>query len=527
MRKIPPETMVVAYDLSLPSEIGGTNVLFADGHVKFIKTDQFKKLGIEFKSRQKVKLPDGHEGYEVTFAKNWKPYVSSEGLRIIGQPFYGVRDKFFGAVPHVRIQWSLKNLTSKPIVVEVQYKSMPTKGEGGRTGYSIAYELGPKEEQLIDDITPIASAKHPSILFILSQALYDSEYNVIQSSSHKIVTTEPIKFPSLSKDDIVAKDDQNLNFQIRKARLEYSQSEGNVLEVEIANRTKKPLPLILHAAAGFPQKGAIGRRNDAIFNQTTTTVQSNSTSVIRLPYTVPQSGRDPYLVFTLIEPTEEWFSIDNRLDGKKNVHGSNIAGTLKQSYLNRVYWGWFNLSEAAKKNQVKILPSVPVEERAKLTSQKLSKHFLFRYRPGSYAEKHIDRAINEREEAYKMLSTLLKMELPDIVTIDLYQDMEAKGFGSGTKWTSANTVSDKQIAEVYNDSIQCDPHHELAHLFAYNFGKVPVSGGESFVEPFAVYFETENINHNIAKKSLSRKLNEGGLIVIPNQPEAPNVEFKR
>ena len=511
IREVSPEGMVVAYDLSLPSEAGGTNVLFADGHVEFIKANQLVKLGIKFSPRQNVRLSDGGKAYEVTFAEDWKPYVSAGALKIIGTPFYGVRDNFFAAVPHVRIQWSLKNLTSKPIVVQVQYKSIQTKGRGGTPGHTVAYELAPKQERLIDEFISMASAKIPVIFYIMAGGLLDSEYNLFLSSGHQIVTTEPVEISVLPANNLVVKDEENGNLRVKEVRLEYSQKEGNVLEVEIANQAKKPLPLVLYAAAGFPQKRVAGRENDALFNQITTTVKSNSTSIIRLPYSVPQTEEDPFLVFTVFESAEEWFTVDDELGDKRGLPYTPMALVLKPGYLNPICWGWFNLSEAAEKRQVKLLPFVPVEERAKLTAQRQSEHFLFRYGPGSYAGKHIDTAIKEREESYKKLSTLLKMELPDIVTVDLYPDMEAKGLGSGTTWTPANTVTNKHIAEVYNDSYQCDRYHELSHLFAYQFGHVPVSGGEPFVEPFAAYFEDHNINHDDTRKRLRNKLNEDKL----------------
>ncbi|MHC4456676.1 MAG: M56 family metallopeptidase [Planctomycetota bacterium] len=468
-------------------------------------------ISISFAMNSQAKEVSGVSGpYEITFAEDWKPYISGGKLKIIGEPFYGVCSEFFAATPHVQIQWSVKNLTSKPIVLQVQYKCTRATRRGMKTGNGVAYELGPEEERIIDEIVPMASAKDVEILYIMAEALFDSEYNITLSSRHEIVTTGAFQIPSLPANELIAKDEENANFRVKQVRLEHSQEEGNVLEVELVNQTKQELPVVLYAAAGFPKKGWV-RTRDVSFKETTTRINSNSTSVIRLSYSVPETGREPYLVFTLWKPAERWFTVEDELGDKRGLPYTPMAAVLKQGYLNPICWGWFNLSEAAGK-QLAILPRfVPVEERAKLTAQKRSEHFLFRYRPDSYAERHVDTAIKEREEAYKELSTFLKMELPETVTIDLYPDMEAKGLGSGTTWTPANTVTDKQIAEVYNESYQADAYHELAHIFAYNFGNVSVSGGEPFVEAFAVYFEAHNINHNIARKSLSRKLNEGKL----------------
>jgi hypothetical protein len=150
---------------------------------------------------------------------------------------------------------------------------------------------------------------------------------------------------------------------------------------------------------------------------------------------------------------------------------------------------------------------VPVEERAKLTAEKRSEHFLFRYRPDSYAATNIEQVIKVREKAYAKLKAMLRMDLPVIVTIDLYPDMEAKGVGSGTTWTPANTVNNKHIAEVYSDSGRnVDPCHELAHIFTFHFG----GGGEGLSEPFAAYAETD-FNLPRTTETVRLRLKEGRL----------------
>ena len=153
---------------------------------------------------------------------------------------------------------------------------------------------------------------------------------------------------------------------------------------------------------------------------------------------------------------------------------------------------------------------LPVEERIKLTAQKETKHFLIRYRPGSYAEKNIEKIITEREGAYTKLSSVLKMELPVKVTLDLYPDMEAKGLGSGTTWTAANTRNNRHICELYNNSYQCDPFHELAHIFSYHFPNYGSNKG-GIVEAFAAYFELNNMPVGPTRQSLKKKLSRGEL----------------
>ena len=102
------------------------------------------------------------------------------------------------------------------------------------------------------------------------------------------------------------------------------------------------------------------------------------------------------------------------------------------------------------------------------------------------------------------------MELPETITVDLYPDMQAKGLGSGTYYTAANTVNNKHIAEVYNSSYQCDIYHELAHIFSYHFGDHgPTDLG--LTESFAEYFAHYNMNQDDQQRSVRRQVGDGKL----------------
>ena len=116
-RKDLPKTAAVAYDNKLLPMTDGTNVLFGDGHVDFVKDGRLKALGIE--PGQKITMAKRNKAYEVTLPESWKPYVSAGKLTVVGAPFYGVRSRMFAVEPHVRIRWSWKNLTSEPVVVRV------------------------------------------------------------------------------------------------------------------------------------------------------------------------------------------------------------------------------------------------------------------------------------------------------------------------------------------------------------------------------------------------------------------------
>lgn len=521
-----PKTTLVAYDQSLLQMTDGTNVLFADGHVEFLKHDRLKALGIA--PGQKLKVVRGDKAYAAQLPEQWKPYVSAGKLTVIGSPFYGVRcKKWFAAWPHVRIRWSFKNLTSEPVELNVEYKAIRTTG-GGATGHSMWYRLGPNEHRLIDDIIPVMTAKAPVTLYVMARELRQTRRKVETPSRHRLVTTDPLPPTKLPPNNIVVKDPKAARVVVKGARLAYSQAKGNVLELDVVNRTDKELPLVVYAAAGDTDHGdkALGKFPETgLFVETTETVKPNSESVVRLPYSVPVTGPDPSLVFTLFErePDDKWLPAD-----ALQAHSDLYA----HLHITPVCWGWFNLPQAADQGLAKLPDYVPVGERAKLTAQKRSKHFLFRYRPNSYAERHIDTAIKDREEAYQRLSSVLRMELSEAITIDLYPDMEAKGLGSRTWVTPANTVTNTHIAEVYNQNYQCDRYHELAHIFSYHFPGFGPEGSGTLIQPFAEYFEAGTVRRiDSAREGLKRELAQdtvkplAEVLLLSNSSRAPVAVF--
>jgi prepilin-type processing-associated H-X9-DG protein len=485
-RKDFPKTAAVAYDSKLLPMTDGTNVLFADGHVDFVKDSRLGALGIE--PGQKLTMAKRNRAYEIRLPEPWKPYVSAGELTVVGAPFYGVRSKFFAANPHVRVRWSLKNLTSQPVEVRVEYKSMLTSEIGGRTGSGPPYRLAPNEHRAIDDIMPVVSATEPVNFYVMARQLQHNGQEVDTPRSHRLVTTDPLLPGKLPSSMARSNGSKTAQFAVNESRLRYSASQGNLLELDVSNRTDAELPLLVYAAARDP--GISGA--DSHFVETTQRIAAHGQSVVRLPYSVPTSGPNPLLVFAVFEP----------------LRGSLPAdGQLTQNDVTPLYWGWFDLGQAAERGLAKIPTYVPLEERTKLTAEKRSEHFLFRFRPDSYAQRNIDPAIEQREQAYRRLSKVLDMELPETITVDLYPDMQAKGLGSGTYYTAANTVNNKHIAEVYNSSYQCDIYHELAHIFSYHFG----DHGETapgLTEDVAEYFEHHNMNLDDQRRSVRRQLNE-------------------
>ncbi len=478
------------------------------------------QAGLVAAKEQKTSQPTAHPAatsqesktYEVSIPEQWKPYLSVGKLTVIGKAFYGVRSKFFGLFPVVRIHWSLKNLTSEPMFLNVNYRSPRPNGPGG-SGFGVGYVLKAHEEYSIEDVVPVFSAKIPTALQIRLIKLWLPGKKLNLSSYHLGVMTEPLKVSSEqpSQFDIVSQDDQRV--ELKKVHLMPLEDHRNALEITMVNKTNQTLWANVEVAIGDPVKADNATpgmnplaRSKGSFSSGAVTIHSQSHSTIRLPYSVPSdAGEMPVLVFRLFESNQH---PDANLKRRLGLTEEELH-VLRYGRVISV--GCVDLREAAEKGQVALPVRVPVKERATLISQKHSKHFLFRYRPNSYAARNIDIAIKDREEAYKRLSAVLRMELPKTVTIDLYPDMEAKGLGSGTKWTPANTVTNTHIAEVYNETYQCDAFHELVHIFSYHFPNHGGSGGGGLTEAFAVYFEPDNFQMGPATDKVRQKLNEGNL----------------
>ena len=300
-----------------------------------------------------------------------------------------------------------------------------------------------------------------------------------------------------------------------KFNLSYTQDAGNLVNFKVKNLTDKDLTLGYNISVNDPENvetKSVLARPRGFFSNKIETIKANSIKNISLPYNIPVVGPEPFLSYMIFKPNVDVTNYDK--------HDSRHRDVILAGY------GSFDLNEASKQNLC-VIPEYPtIEERARLTVQKQTEHFLFRYRPDSYAEQNIDKAINDREAAYQKLSEVLHMELPEIVTIDLYPDMEAKALGSGTTWTPANTRNNKHICEVYNEGYQCDHYHELAHIFSFHFPGFN-SSKDGIVETFAAYFETNNMPVGPTKQLLKEQLKEGKLLSMIEvlQSESSNEEL--
>jgi len=435
--------------------------------------------------------------YDLTIPEAWKQSISVGELTVDCNAFYGV-PWFFGLFPVVRLNLPVENLTTDNLYLKVNYTTKSKIDGYGNSGMGSYYMLEPREKRLIDTIAPIASITRP-IRFILRMGQPHHNLQSRPSAGTEVIVIDPFKISPVVVRDINLRNVDNKYFVVKEVQAAHSKEQGNFVVFKVQNTLGRGMVLRAYVAVNDPKnietKGVLARPR-GFFSDTIETIRADNIASITIPYNIPPVGPDPVLVYTLFKP--------NKKDIQANGHDN------RDWDMTLVGYGSIDLKRAAERGQCVIPIHAPVEERAKLTVEKRSEHFLFRYRPDSYAEQNIEKIITEREGAYAKLSNVLQMELPEMVTIDLYPDMEAKALGSGTTWTPANTRSNKHICEVYDEQYQCDPFHELAHIFSYHFPNYGSNKG-GIVEAFAAYFEQNNMPVEPTRHVLKHKLSQGEL----------------
>ena len=442
-------------------------------------------------------LQNTERTYDLTIPEAWNQSISIGELTVDCNGFYGV-PWFFGLYPVIRLNLPIENLTSNKLYLKVNYRT-ESKVEGyGNSGMSSYYMFEPREKRLIDTIAPIASVTRP-IRFILRMGQPHHNLQSRPSAGTKVIIIDPFKISPAIVRDIDLRNVDNKYFVVKEVQPAHSKEQGNFVVFKVQNTTDQDVMLRAYVAVNNPKniesKGVLARQR-GFFSDTIETICAKDIKTITVPYNIPPVGPNPVLVFTLFKPHKE--------DVKPNERDN------RDWDMTLVGYGSIDLNRAAENGQCVLPVHASVEERARLTVEKKTEHFLFRYRPDSYAEQNIEEIVREREGAYVKLSSVLKMQLPVMVTIDLYPDMEAKGLGSGTTWTPANTRNNKHICEVYDEQYQCDPFHELAHIFSYHFPNYGSNKG-GIVEAFAAYFEQHNMPVGPTKQILRHKLRQGEL----------------
>ncbi|NLF31825.1 MAG: hypothetical protein GX591_13180 [Planctomycetes bacterium] len=417
----------------------------------------------------------------VTVPEAWRDCLEAGPLTVAGGPFYGVIEGF-GMIPVVPVRWSLRNLTDQTLYVEMGYGSRNPNGPGG-TGMSVSYVLAPHEDRSIRDTAAVFSVAVPAKLRVGLDGLRLPGRTMDPPSRRSVVEGVALP-PSPGRAAVFAFDGP---LAVKHVRLTHAPEQGNRLEVLVANPTGRRCIVGVQVAVGDPARSDPAlvetplARSRGAFVEQMAAVEPGGESLLALPYRVPSdAGEAPALAYRVFE---ERGPIDADLLKRLALTERDVRHPDRPL----IQAGGFDLAAAAAAGLAVLPPCVPVKERAKLTIQTASEHFLFRYRPDSFAAGNIESIIEVREAAYERLRGALDMDLPFAVTIDLYPDMEAKSLGSGTTWTPANTVNSRHIAEVCNETCQCDAAHEVAHLFSFQFG----SGGDRLCEAFAVRWEQD------------------------------------
>ncbi|MFQ5570052.1 MAG: hypothetical protein ACE5G0_10290 [Rhodothermales bacterium] len=108
---------------------------------------------------------------------------------------------------------------------------------------------------------------------------------------------------------------------------------------------------------------------------------------------------------------------------------------------------------------------------------------------GSLAADHLNQIAAQREEGLRQISKLLEVDVPDPIRLVFYPDSASKTSDTGhigAGWAHGNT-----IVEIYNDEIQLDPYHELAHVVAGEVGTPPALFNEGFATYMAERLESD------------------------------------
>lgn len=108
-------------------------------------------------------------------------------------------------------------------------------------------------------------------------------------------------------------------------------------------------------------------------------------------------------------------------------------------------------------------------------------HFDIYVHGGSLAQSRVTGIANEREAGTQQIEALLGVKMQNRIRLIFYPDSASKT--SETGHIGEGFAGNGNIVEIYNDSVQLDPYHEVAHIVADRLGDPPAM----FTEGFATY----------------------------------------
>ena len=115
-------------------------------------------------------------------------------------------------------------------------------------------------------------------------------------------------------------------------------------------------------------------------------------------------------------------------------------------------------------------------------TEKSSEHYIFHYFPDSFAEKEIDKIVDEQESAYKKIVAFLVVENHRIINYFLYPSNKIKNEMTGNDGNGHADRDKFEVHAVYNDKIQCIGPHEDTHLLSSSLGLPPQLFREGLAE---------------------------------------------
>ncbi len=304
--------------------------------------------------------------YEVSIPEQWKPYISAGPLTVVGPPFLSASgSRFIGGGPVIRVSWSLRNLTSDPVSLDMGYSSKLITTVGN-TGYSVEYLLGHNEDRLIEDIIPVGSVREP-VTFQLNLARLNTPNGKIKLQPvYEALATGALSRAKAGFSDWITRSDHASNLRIEGVKLAHSEGQGNAIKVTVSNTDSTERKLSVHVVAGDTQRIDHGvtsaqggtARSKGSFHEATTTIKSNTKRTITVAYSIPADAvTHPFLGFRIFEPARPV---------PETVKDSLALSKTDLKYINRdvelLCWGYFDLLSGAERKQVE-LPSLCSAQR--------------------------------------------------------------------------------------------------------------------------------------------------------------------
>ncbi|HEU5219374.1 MAG TPA: hypothetical protein VFU23_11990, partial [Gemmatimonadales bacterium] len=97
---------------------------------------------------------------------------------------------------------------------------------------------------------------------------------------------------------------------------------------------------------------------------------------------------------------------------------------------------------------------------------------------GSPAARQLSAIGTARETALTRIADILQVDFTGRIRLVFYPDSASKT--SQTGHIGNGFASDRTIVEIFNDSVQLDPYHEIAHIVGYQRGSPPAMLDEGF-----------------------------------------------